>query len=371
VSTNIVRKTGTKGLSTLPTATGGIARLAYVRARQAGIDSKLLVRKSGLADVQIKDRGVRINVQQQIQFLNLVALALRDDLLGFHLAQSSDLRELGLLYYVASSSETLGDALQRVARYVSIVNEGLALRCIEGQKIKIIFDYVSVSRHSDRHQIEFCMTALIRLCRQLTGQHLTPSCARLTHRSCKQDFELTELFGRNVEFAARCDELIFHGAIKEASVVSTDPYLNKLMVANCEAVIARRPTRRRPLRSAVENAIAPLLPHGKARASVVARQLGMSQRTLSRRLSLEDITFSKVLVRLRSDLSRQYLKDPALSISRIAWLLGYQEVGAFTNAFKRWTGKTPRQARPHDPKSVFQRSILRENTDAWRWEYNQ
>jgi AraC-like DNA-binding protein len=57
------------------------------------------------------------------------------------------------------------------------------------------------------------------------------------------------------------------------------------------------------------------------------------------------VTFSEVLESLRADLARQYLSDPDLSISRISWLLGYQEVSAFTHAFKRWTGKTPREAR--------------------------
>ena len=67
--------------------------------------------------------------------------------------------------------------------------------------------------------------------------------------------------------------------------------------------------------------------------------------TAARRLALEGVTFSEVLEALRADLARQYLDDQALSISRIAWLLGYQEVSAFTHAFKRWTGKTPRETR--------------------------
>ncbi|HKD31813.1 MAG TPA: helix-turn-helix transcriptional regulator, partial [Xanthobacteraceae bacterium] len=65
-----------------------------------------------------------------------------------------------------------------------------------------------------------------------------------------------------------------------------------------------------------------------------------------RRLTSESLTFSEVLHDLRRDLAAQYLADHGLSISQIAWLLGYQEVSAFTNAFKRWTGKTPRDARP-------------------------
>ncbi|HYW61421.1 MAG TPA: AraC family transcriptional regulator [Xanthobacteraceae bacterium] len=48
---------------------------------------------------------------------------------------------------------------------------------------------------------------------------------------------------------------------------------------------------------------------------------------------------------MRADLARQYLADPGLSVSRISWLLGFQEVSAFTHAFKRWTGKRPRDMR--------------------------
>ena len=77
----------------------------------------------------------------------------------------------------------------------------------------------------------------------------------------------------------------------------------------------------------------------------VARSLGISQRTLARRLSDEGLAFSVILQDLKRDLAVRYLDDPNLHISKIAWLLGYQEVGAFTHAFKRWTGKTPSQMR--------------------------
>jgi AraC-like DNA-binding protein len=103
--------------------------------------------------------------------------------------------------------------------------------------------------------------------------------------------------------------------------------------------------KRGSFRSTVENAIVPLLPHGKARANEIARRLGVSQRTFARRLSLEGLNFSNVLERLKIDLAERYLHDDGLSVSQIAWLLGYKEVSALTHAFKRWTGKTPRQAR--------------------------
>jgi AraC-like DNA-binding protein len=336
----------TKRLGSLPTAAGTIARLAYAAAQRAGIEVEPLLIKAGLTEQQIKNHGARVAVQRQIQFLNGVANALGDDLLGFHLAQLPDLRELGFLFYVAASSDTLGDALQRAARYSSIANEGVWLKCLEGRDIRLIFEYVGVARYSDRHQIEFIVTALIRLCRQLTSIRLMPCRVRIMHRrSTEEGSKLAEYCGHNIDFGADADELTFVEGIKSTKVSSADPYLNELLVANCEQALSHRRSNRGAFRVAVENAIVPLLPHGKVRASQIATRLGLSQRTSARRLALEGLTFSAVLESLRSDLARQYLSDPDLSISRIAWLLGYQEVSAFTHAFKRWSGKTPREAR--------------------------
>ncbi len=336
----------TKRLGTLPTATGTLARLAYARAQRAGIDLKPLLREAGLTEQQMKDSRVRLAVNQQIQFLNVAANALRDEFLGFRLAQLSDLRELGLLFYVAASSETLGDALQRAARYSSIGNEGLTLKCHVAPETRLVFEYVGVARHSDRHQIEFFMGILVRLCRNLTGVRLTPSRVRIKHRCSKHGgLTLAASFGRNISFEAKTDELMFAERIADMTIRSADPYLNELLVANCEQALSHRRPNRGTFRAAVENAIVPMLPHGKVLASRIATRLGLSQRTAARRLALEGLTFSAVLESLRGDLAKQYLTDPDLSISRIAWLLGYQEASAFTHAFKRWSGKTPREAR--------------------------
>ena len=85
----------------------------------------------------------------------------------------------------------------------------------------------------------------------------------------------------------------------------------------------------------------------------VARSLGMSKRTLARKLSDEGLNFTEVLQQLRRDLAVRYLDDPKLHISKIAWLLGFNEVSAFTHAFKRWTGKTPSQMRTTAVSSDF------------------
>jgi AraC-like DNA-binding protein len=322
-----------------------LTRLAYARACEAGIDLKPLLKKAGLREQQIENRDTRLDVRHQIRFLTLVANAMHDDLLGFHLAQSADLREMGWLYYVAASSETLAEALQRGARYASIANEGVSVKYLEGKEIKISFDYVGIARHSDRHQIESFMTLLIRLCRHLTGLRLVPIRVRFTHHRDSDSSEFAALFGSDVEFGAKMDEVAFAITAKSLPVVSADLYLNELLIASCEEALSRRPINRGSFRSQVENAVVPLLPHGKARAGEIARRLGLSQRTFARRLSLESLTFSEILESLRRDLAEQYLADPDLSISQIAWILGYRENSAFAHAFRRWTGKTPRRAR--------------------------
>jgi len=153
------------------------------------------------------------------------------------------------------------------------------------------------------------------------------------------------LFGNDILFDADRDEVVFPGGIRDARLASADLYLNQILVSYCEEALAHRATKPGTIRTQVENEIVPLLPHGKATAIDVSRKLGMSQRTLARRLGSEQLTFAKVLDNLRHDLGLRYLRDAELPISTIAWLLGYQEVSGFTHAFKRWTGRTPRQAR--------------------------
>jgi AraC-like DNA-binding protein len=338
-----------KSFAALPTATGGITRLAYMRARDAGIDVGPLLKQAGLTAQEVLDRGARIKVKHQIDFLNLVADAADDSFLGFHLSLEADLRWLGLLYYVVASSETLGDALRRGARYSSVVNESLSLRYAEGSDVGLVFNYVGVPRHIDRHQIEFCLSALVREYRRLTGRQLVPRRVSFIHHRSDDFSELSAFFGCDVQFGASADQLTFDTTLRDVPIVSADPYLNDLLTTYGEEALAQRPSGRTSLRADVENVLVPLLPHGRARAGEIARKLGVSARTFARRLASEGLTFKELLEALRSDLARRYLADQGLTISQVAWLLGYQEVSAFTHAFKRWTGMTPREARALAP----------------------
>src|SRR5262249_91792 len=153
-----------------------------------------------------------------------------------------------------------------------IVNEGLALRYIGGKHCGLAYRYVGVSRYSDRHQIECFATIAVRLCRQLSGVQLVPTHVRLAHRRDDKCSEMTHFFGRETLFGVDIDKVLFAQNIRDLPVVSADHYLNKLLILYCEEALARRPAKRSPFRSSVENAIVPLLPHGKARADVISRR---------------------------------------------------------------------------------------------------
>jgi AraC-like DNA-binding protein len=342
---SLVRSTDASTLGSVPHADGVIARLACARARTAGVDLPPILKKSNLTLEQINDSRVRLPARAQIRLLDLLADALQDDRLGFHLAEHADVRQMGLLYYVFASSSTVVEAVRRGTRYAVLVNEGVFQRCTVGRHIDIAISYVGIGRHVDRHQSECLMLLIVRLLRQLTGLPVSPRRVRFIHPRKECPGEFASYFGRDIEFGCVADEVRFDGSIASAPVLSADPYLSDLLERYHEEALSRRRPGHDSFRAMAEDAIVPLLPHAEVRIGEIARRLGVSERTLARRLSAEGLTFSDLLGQLRLHLAKRYLAEGDMSISQVAWLLGYQEVSAFSKAFKRWTGKTPRAMR--------------------------
>ena len=340
-----------KQISTLRSCGGLLSRLAYDRARREGADVGAMLQRSGLTARAMNDKNVPLDVRNQIKFVELVADAIDDRLLGFHLAQIYDPREIGLLHYVAASADTLWESLLRLERYSTLVNDGIALTVKKGNLLRVSFQYAGVSRHTDTHQIEFWMASLIRFCRRLTRRDLKPVHVRIMHPRAEDRREIAKLVDGDIETGADVDEIEFPVEVGGFPIVTADPYLNQLCVQCCEETLARRETKGSSLKVKVENAIAAILPHRKIRIDIIAAKLGMSSKTLARRLSSEGCSFAQILNDLRSALAHRYLVERSLSISEIAWLLGYAEIGAFTRAFQRWTGMTPSAARASQQKT--------------------
>jgi AraC-like DNA-binding protein len=167
----------------------------------------------------------------------------------------------------------------------------------------------------------------------------------MIHVRAKGGSKFTRLLGTDVEFGSVADEITFPTGSAEWALVDADRQLNGILLKVCEDSLNARGHTAGAFRIKVENTISPLLPHGQGRANVVAKKLGMTERTLGRRLAQEGVTFSKVLQDLKASLAIRYLEENGMPISRIAWLIGFEEVSSFTHACRRWTGKTPRELR--------------------------
>ncbi len=332
-------------LADLPTVQGGLTRLAADRVREAGIKIEPLLSRAGLTIEQINDPEQRIIARNQIAFLKSAAEALKHDDLGVNLAEEFDCRDLGLLYYVMESSDTLGNAFKRTSRYSRITNEAIVLDYREAREPKLRLTYSGVSRHADQQQIEFCVVAMVRLSCLLTGRRFVPERVSMMHVRSTGISKFARVLGNNVEFGGDADEIDFPTGSAEWALADPDPYLNKILLKVCEESLKGHESDHGTFRTVVENTISTLLPHGQAHADVVAKKLGMSERTLARRLAEEGATFNDTLQELKASLATRYLEEDNMPISKIAWLLGFEEASSFSHACRRWTGKSPREFR--------------------------
>jgi len=92
----------------------------------------------------------------------------------------------------------------------------------------------------------------------------------------------------------------------------------------------------------------PILHTGEASIDMIAGKLALSRQTLFRKLKAEGVTFEQVLDQLRHKLALHYLNGKKVSVNETAYLVGFSEPAAFSRAFKRWTGSSPRMARLKD-----------------------
>jgi hypothetical protein len=215
--------------------------------------------------------------------------------LGVNLAAEFDCRDLGLLYYAMASSDTLGAALRRASGYSRVTNEAIMLQYREGLEPRLCLSYSGIPRHADRQQIEFCVVAIVRMCRVLSGRQFLPKHVSLMHARSEGISKFASILGDDIEFGTDTDEIAFPAGSAEWTLVNADQRLNKILLKVCE-----------------------------------------------------ETTFIDVLQQLKANLTSRYLEDDDMPISRIAWLLGFEDASSFSHACRRWTGKSPREFRRFD-----------------------
>jgi AraC-like DNA-binding protein len=342
-SVNLSEETGRE---LLPSATGFAARQAIAVLREHNVPIAPLLTHAGISEGNVDNRQGRISALAQGKLLEYAAEALGDSEFGLHLAELANPREAGLLFYIASAAEHVGDALELAARYCRIGNEAVRLKVNRSsQSMTVEISFVGLPRHFAWQNTEFVIAATIRALREMAGRDFHPVQVTFTLARYSGRREFERFFGCPVEFSARADQFILSNETLGIPLITEDHHLLEALRPICEEAAKERETVRGTLRSLVENEVQKLLHHGKANRQRVAIALGLSERTLSQGLAEEESSFDHVLDRLRHSLALQYVKERRISLDQIAWLLGYEGSTSFNYAFARWTGRSASEAR--------------------------
>jgi AraC-like DNA-binding protein len=337
----------------LPTATGFAARQALAVLRKHNIATAPLLLRAGLwkhglarAADEGDDLPSRVSAIGQCKFLDYAAEAMNDSAFGLHLAGQIDPHDLGMFFYAGSAARDLSEAFALFFRYSRIANEAFRQKLIRrSDDVAIEVEFVGLPSYAARHYMEFVLAGTRTGLRTITGGKVTPTKVAFAHNRNSDLREFERFFGCPVEFGVPSTMFQISAEALRLPLVTADPKLLRVLRPYCDAAATERHVKPGTLRSAVEAEVEKLLPHGKAKVENVAKALALSKRTLARRLAEEDTTYGEVVDQLRKSLAIQYLKDPGMSLSQNAWLLGYEGPSSFNHAFKRWTGRSPTTAR--------------------------
>jgi AraC-like DNA-binding protein len=336
----------------LPSATGFAARQAIAVLRKRNFPIAPLLTRAGISEGDVDNRQARISALGQGKLLEYAAEALGDSEFGLHLAEQANPREAGLLFYIASAAEHIEDALALTARYCRIGNEAERLVINRSSENMIVeTKFVGLPRQFAWQNTEFLMAATIRALREMADRHFQPMQVTFTLARHSDLPEFERFFGCPVEFSSRADQFTLSNETLALPLITEDHHLLETLRPICEDAAKERKAVRGTLRSLVENEVQKVLHHGKANRRRVAKELGLSDRTLSEGLAEENTNFDHVVDRLRHTLALQYVKERHISLAQIAWLLGYEGPTSFNFAFARWTGSSASQVRNEKQQS--------------------
>jgi len=318
-----------------------IIRAIADAVRDAGHDPAAVLAAGGLAPEDLDDLDRMIGFDDEEAIWRAARRVTADPALGLNAALALRRGRFGALEHAMRHSANLTEAIQRLARFG---------RLLHGTRL---FEFVPRSEggaallyhcpHSEdlvETVGDFALGAVLRTVNDATATKLDVRAVYLARRAPADRAAYESVFGPNVRFDAPEWRLELsaitlatpmHGA--DASLVEVlDAYLERdleALDAN-EGFLAR-----------LHDAIRAHLVDGESSIAAVARDLGLGERTLQRRLSDADTTYTDELDFLRREIAQRLLARPDVTIEGVALVLGYGEVSSFHRAFRRWTGTTP------------------------------
>jgi AraC-like DNA-binding protein len=329
-----------------PTHGANYAKVLAHDLAEQGFTKQQIYQNDGLTEAMLEPERPAVEIDRIAAFFENAAQLSNDDLLGFTRGQNREMRRAGLIYFIGTSSPTVLDLLKNLERYRRIFSDAIEISCETLETDGVLTWHFRVPDYVRRRQfVEFAATGLINMLRKATNRELMPEQVTFRHARNENTAAFDEYFGCKVHFGDQENSYTFRAVDLDMPLATADSELYKVLKNCCEHALQIKARDTPTLIIEVERLISDRLTVGEATLEDVARALGMSPRTLSRRLARDGTTFFSILEDLRKSLAENYLHEKDLVLAEIAFLLGYSGLSSFSDAFKRWTGTTPGQYR--------------------------
>lgn len=312
-------------------------------AQQCGVQVRALLSDAGLPSACLSDIDLMVPVPAVARVLELAAQRAGEPAFGLRLAEGRKLSNLGPLGLLLRDVPTLGEALELVVRHVRIHNEAMSL-VVErtGGLVVIRVEVIGAGKEPVRQFTELVLAVTFRFLQVFLGAAWRPKLVSLSHSRPPRVSTHQEFFGCKVGFGEE-----FNGIVCDAhALAAPNPGADPVMTRYVAQVLQQRTPADEGWTSRVRQSVVLLLPRGYCKAEVVAQQLGVGTRTLTRRLSEEGARFQAVVDEVRDELMARYMADGRKPLGDIAYLLGFSMPSALSRWYRARHGVTARQRGP-------------------------
>lgn len=294
----------------------------------------------------------RLPYSQWCAALEALYARVDDPALGIHVGQSVEAGHCGVLGYLVLSANTLAEALAQFERYQLLLYGG-SLGQASFRDDRLVFEWPAHDKTlgvglSDEALVYGLFTFIAKMVGSTAGEpvfrdYLAQSRIAFVHQATATmaDYQVDGLV--DVSFGAPLLRVEVPLAGLTLPISNRDPALFSLLNQQAEALLAVLPDQQDDFDTRVRDYLRKALPEGTPTLEGLARALAMSARTVHRRLAERGMNFGALLQQTREQLARQYLDEGRISLSEVAFMLGYSQQSAFSRAFRQWTGQTPRQ----------------------------
>ncbi len=262
--------------------------------------------------------------------------------LGLSVGRNIHVQDCGVLGYLFKTSRNIGDALKCFNRFQGLIYAGsqAKLEMVEDTKVKLLWE--PEHGYSSQTSDALLISAMVNIVRELIApQQLNLRCISFTQAIPHEEIPIYEDFFKcEIKQHQTKLSLTFCKSDLLSPIPHMDPTLNNILGKQAENLLAHLPETDDFLVRLRDNLLR-CLHEGRSDAVMVAKEMGLSERTLHRRLKSKNRVYRDILKEIRKSMSVNYLSDPKLTLPEIALLLGYSEQSTFSRAFKHWYGISP------------------------------